>query len=225
MKRLHLTLREQLLSALVIIVLVLGGYSILRFVPANSEINDLDKTAAKLQKKLLKSRIPDQPIDDIEALTEELDQLKQEIALINEMSLNLKQGFAENDSQALKLEISKLALDSDVYIRSNEKMKAAKVSYASGKKNKRKPAKQQQQPVILPESAGWIARMSPGTLFYRPMQRIQLEGSYLAIRKFIHGLRKLSYRVTVLKISINKSQNESPVGYSQNLISELVLAL
>ncbi len=225
MKRLNLTLREQLLSALVIIVLVLGAYMMMRFLPANSEINELEKTAVKLENKLLKTRIPEQPIEDIDKLAAELEQLKQEITLISELSLNLTQSFAENDSQALKLEISKLARDSDVYIRSNEKMKVAKLSYASGKKNKRQPAKQSQQPVILPESAGWIARMSPGTLFYRPMQRIQLEGSYLAIRKFIHGLRDLSYRVTVLKISIDKSSNESPVGYSQNLISELVLAL
>lgn len=151
--------------------------------------------------------------------------LKQDIVLLNEISLSLTQGLAPIDSQALKLQISKLARDSDVYIRSNEKMEATKVSYATTKKNKRKQVKQEDELVILPETAGWIARMSPGTLFYRPMQRIQLEGSYLAIRKFIHGLRNLSYRVTVLKISIQKSPNESPLGYSQNLISEMVLAL
>lgn len=58
MKRLHLTNREQLLSALVFIVLVVGGYLLLRFLPANSEINDLQKTAVKLEKKLLKNPYP-----------------------------------------------------------------------------------------------------------------------------------------------------------------------
>lgn len=198
---------------------------LLRFLPANNAINELEKSAAKLENKLLKTRIPEQPVEDINQLTAELEQLQQKIDLISKLSLNLTQGFAENDSQALKLEISKLARVSDVFIRSNEKMNVAKVSSANGKKIKGKPKKLDDEPLILPESAGWVARMSPGTMFYRPMQRIQLEGSYLAIRKFIHGLRALPYQVTVLKISIDKSPNISPVGYSQNLISELVLAL
>ncbi len=225
MKRIHLTRREQLLSALVFIVLVVGGYSLFRFLPANKAISELEKSAVKLERKLLKLRIPDQPEDDIDSLSKELAALKQEIELINEMSLNLKQGFAENDSQGLKLEISKLARDSDVFIRSNETMKVTKLISLPDKRKKRKSVKQTQAPLILPETAGWVARMSPGTLFYRPMQRIQLEGSFLSIRKFIHGLRDLSYQVTVLKIDINKSPNESPIGYSQNLITELVLAL
>lgn len=77
----------------------------------------------------------------------------------------------------------------------------------------------------MPATASWVARMSPGTLFARPMQRLELEGSYAEIRQFIYGLSELSYQVTVLKINISKGPNEIPAGYAQKLVSELILAL
>ncbi|MBW6453158.1 MAG: hypothetical protein K0A92_05165, partial [Methyloprofundus sp.] len=220
MKRLQLNPREQWLSALVISFVILGGYALLRFIPANNEIAGLEEKIKKTQYKLLKTQVSEEPDEDVEALRTELDKIKTDIAEINEMSSNLTQRLAPFDSQSLKLEISQLAKRSKVFIRRNEKMQVDNVLPNQANKNYRKKKQKQKQPsqtltqdLILPESADWVRRMSPGTLFYRPMQRVELVGSFLGIRQFIHGLSDLSYQVTVVKINIKKSDTEAHIGY------------
>lgn len=71
----------------------------------------------------------------------------------------------------------------------------------------------------------WIARMSPGTMFHRPMQRIELEGNFQQLRQFIHGLDGLPWQVTVIRLRLEQLPTSMPAGYPQPLLAELVLAL
>lgn len=229
--------REQLLIALVILAVVAGVYGGLRFLPANKVIADLTNSAEATQKRLLKARIPEEPFEDIDKLIAQLDEQEKEVALIRAEAESMEQRLAPFDSQETIVAISQLARDSQVRIRVNETMKiqaqgnapaeaASKKTKKNKKKNKAKPAGESQNlPVILPETMSWIERMSPGTVFHRPIQRIELEGSYMSIRQFIHGLNELPYQVTVLRLKIAKTPTLAPVGYSQTLMSELVLAL
>jgi hypothetical protein len=57
------------------------------------------------------------------------------------------------------------------------------------------------------------------------MQRLEVEGSFNALQRFIYGLEELPWQVTVLRLRIEKLPMTSPVGYAQLLKSELVLAL
>ncbi|MBF6649745.1 hypothetical protein [Methylobacter sp. BlB1] len=240
MKRPDLNNREQLLAALAIAAVVAGGYGFLRFLPANRVIADLAQSAEATQNRLLKTEIPEEPIEDIDRLMAQLDDQERAMALIRSQAEALEQQLAPFDSQEMIVSISQLARESQVRIRVNEALKVqaqgnAPVAAANNKKSKKrtkntknKPKaadESQDQPVILPETAGWIARMSPGTVFHRPLQRIELEGSYMAIRQFIHGLDELPYRVTVLRLKIGKAPTLAPAGYPQALVSELVLAL
>jgi hypothetical protein len=239
-KRPDLNNREQLLAALAIAAVVAGGYSFLRFLPANRVIADLAQSAEATQNRLLKTEIPEEPIEDIDRLMAQLDDQERAMALTRTQAEALEQQLAPFDSQEMIVSISQLARESQVRIRVNEALKVqaqgnAPVAAANNKKSKKrtkntknKPKaadESQDQPVILPETAGWIARMSPGTVFHRPLQRIELEGSYTAIRQFIHGLDELPYRVTVLRLKIGKAPTLAPAGYPQTLVSELVLAL
>jgi hypothetical protein len=239
-KRPDLNNREQLLAALAIAAVVAGGYSFLRFLPANRVIADLAQSAEATQNRLLKTEIPEEPIEDIDRLMAQLDDQERAMALTRTQAEALEQQLAPFDSQEMIVSISQLARESQVRIRVNEALKVqaqgnAPVAAANNKKSKKrtkntknKPKaadESQDQPVILPETAGWIARMSPGTVFHRPLQRIELEGSYTAIRQFIHGLDELPYRVTVLRLKIGKAPTLAPAGYPQALVSELVLAL
>lgn len=237
MKLPHLNNREQLLIALVIVVLVLGAYGLLRFWPVNNAIADLQKSAEATQKRLLKAIIPEEPAEDIDMLIAQLEDQDRAMALVRAQAEVLEQRLAPFDSQETIVAISQLARATQVRIRTNETMKpktqgAEPLSAVKNKKAKKvKKAKSttdsqhQNLPVILPESAGWIARMSPGTMFHRPIQRIELEGSYVAIRKFIHGLDDLPYQVTVLRLKIEKIPALAPAGSPQTLLCELVLAL
>lgn len=230
----NLSNREQLLSALVIVAIVSGLYGLLRYRPVDERIGQLQKSAESTQKRLLKARIPEEPMENVEGLMAELDDLERALALVRDQAETMQQRLAPFDSQELKVRISQLARASGVRIRSNEKLQPPAQSETNKNKNKnnkrvrkkrgKSPVKPK-EPLILPETSGWIARMSPGTMFHRPMQQIELEGSYMAIRKFVHGLDDLSYQVTVLKLQIEKLPLVSPAGYPQALLAKLVLAL
>jgi hypothetical protein len=230
--------RKQLLAALAIAAVAAGGYGFLRFLPANRVIADLAQSAEATQNRLLKTEIPEEPIEDIDRLMAQLDDQERAMALTRTQAEALEQQLAPFDSQEMIVSISQLARESQVRIRVNEAMKVQaqgdapaaaannKASKKKAKNTKNKPkAADESLPVILPETAGWIARMSPGTMFHRPLQRIELEGSYTAIWQFIHGLDELPYRVTVLRLKIGKAPTLAPAGYPQTLVSELVLAL
>ncbi|WP_305908873.1 hypothetical protein Q9L42_008480 [Methylomarinum sp. Ch1-1] len=230
MKRSNLNNREQLLSALVIVAIVAGAYGLLRYRAVDERIEHLQKSTESMQKRLLKARIPDEPLENVEGLTAQLDDLERAMALVRDQAELMELRLAPFDSQELKVRISQLARDSGVRIRSNEKLqpppqtKNDQKSKRAGKKRGKTAAKPT-EPLILPETSGWVVRMSPGTMFHRPMQQIELEGSFMGIRKFIHGLDDLSYQVTVLQLNIEKLPLASPAGYPQALLAKLVLAL
>jgi hypothetical protein len=239
MKRPQLSNREQSLAALALVTVVAGAYGLLRFMPANQAIAALTDSAEATRQRLLKASVPEEPIEDIDSLLAQLEDREREVALVRTQAEAIEQRLAPFDSQDTIVGISQLARETQVRIRVNEAMKAQvqigdkqQAQTAAVKKRKKadnrkaKPADpSNKQPVILPATRGWIARMSPGTLFHRPQQRIVLEGSYTAIRQFIHGLDELPYQVTVLRIKIGKTPTPAPAGYPQTLVSEMVLAL
>jgi hypothetical protein len=238
-KRPQMSNREQSLAALALVTVVAGAYGLLRFMPANNVIAELTKSTEATRQRLLKASMPEEPVEDIDRLITQLEERERALALVRAQAEAIEQRLAPFDSQDTIVGISQLARETQVRIRVNEAMKAqaqieekSQAQTADGKKRKKegnrkaKPADQSKnQPVILPATRGWIARMSPGTLFHRPLQRIELEGSYTAIRQFIHGLDGLPYQVTVLRIKIGKTQTLAPAGYPQTLVSEMVLAL
>jgi Tfp pilus assembly protein PilO len=241
-KRPDLSNREQLLAALAIVAVIACAYGFLRFLPANKVIADLTQNVEATRKRLQTAAIPEEPVEDLDQIVAQLEDQERALAATRSQAEAIEQRLAPFDSQDTIVEISQLARETQVRIRVNEAMKVqpqgnvpaetgknkktSKKNAKNNAKNKAKPAEDSQnQPLILPETAGWIARMSPGTAFHRPIQRIELEGSYTAIRQFIHGLDALPYQVTVLRLKIGKSPALAPAGYPQTLVSELVLAL
>lgn len=222
---------EQLLFAIVILILILGSYSWLRFIPQNNEILDLHSQVAATERKLLKTRIPDEPDQDIEALLKQLDDQEHAAELIRTMADGIGERLAPFDSQELKVRISELARNSGVRIRINETYVKTLTTGALVPSVQNKKKIKQATPlvtatnVILPESHSWIARMSAETLFHRPMQRLILEGDYQSIRTFIHGLAELQWQLTVVKLKLERLPSTPLRGYAQMLNSELVLAL
>lgn len=239
MKLSQLKPREQALLATTLTVAVLGAYGGLRFMPANKAIAELTQSTEATQKRLQTTSIPEEPTEDIENLTAQLDEQEREMASVKNQAEAILQSLAPADSLELRVALSQLARQYQIHIRVNEAMKPAgqtptTPAAAPAPKKKRKnaaagattgSAASSNSALIQPPTASWIARMSPGTVFYRPMQRLELEGSYDSLRQFVYGLDHLPFPVTVLRMTVERMPTLAPSGYPQVLVAELVLAL
>lgn len=223
---------EQILIAITLFVIIIGAYSILRFVPKYQDISAQERSAAKTERKLLKARIPNEPDQDAQQLLSQLDDQEQAMALISDMAESVQQRLAPLDSQELKVLISQLARDLKVRITSNERIegKTPTLKMVAQKKRKKRNKKtanvnEENKNIALPASSGWLDRMAPNTLYHRPLQRIELAGQYRSIREFIQELDNLPWQVTVIRMKIEKQSITPLRGYAQALKAELVLAL
>ncbi|MCX4187783.1 hypothetical protein [Methylophaga sp. OBS4] len=228
MKLAAMSNREQALAAAVIVVLLLGIYGFLRFMPATKAIVDLQHKAEATQKKVISTRIPEAPEYDMDELLEQLDDQEQALALLRSSAETVEQKLAPFESQELKVRISELARSSDVRIRINERLAVVAQNTPQPVKQSKKRKAKEQVPtgdLVLPATMNWLARMSPGTMFHRPMQRLEIDGNYESLRRFIHGLNALPWQVTVVRLKLEKMPTSPPHGYAQILNAELVLAL
>lgn len=231
--------REQLLLALTISVILIGGYVWLRYLPANRIIGALNQSLQDTEKRLKTTEIPEEPDEDLDRLNAQIEEQQRLMATVKNQADNIERGLAPVDSREIIVDISQLARQAQVHIRINEAYKsvaqgaamAQTQPQATGKKAKRNRqaaapvAATTTNPLILPATDGWVARMSHGTAFQRPLQRLQLEGSYLSLTQFIHGLDELRFQVTPLHVTIEKMPVLAPPGYPQVLLAEIILAL
>jgi Tfp pilus assembly protein PilO len=224
---------EQILIAITLFVIIIGAYSLFRFIPKYQDISSLALNAEKTERKLLKARIPNEPDQDAKQLLSQLDDQELAMALISDMANRVQERLAPVDSQELKVLISQLARDLKVRITTNERIegKTPALKVVAKKKRKKKNNKkaatvnQDTNHIALPASYSWLDRMAPNTLYYRPLQRIQLVGHYRSIREFTQELNNLPWQVTVVRLKIEKQSIMPLRGYAQALKAELVLAL
>lgn len=219
---------EQILLAVVITSLILGGYGFFRFIPKNKAVNDLQNHVTQTENKLRTTRIPDEPGEDIKALLKELDDQEKTIAMTNTMAEEITGRLADFNSQELRLLVSELARNSGVHIHKNEKFTPKLLTNNPTIKKKKKKKTRIATPlvdVILPASQSWIDRMSAVTPFHRPMQHLVLNGEYEQIRAFIHGLEGLPWQVTVVRLQVKQLPTSPLRGYAQSLQADLILAL
>ncbi|MBL4764109.1 MAG: hypothetical protein JKX67_02340 [Colwellia sp.] len=224
-----LTTSEQILIAITVLAIIFGAYSLLRFIPKYQDITSLDRSAEKTARKLLKARIPNEPDQDVQQLISQLDDQEQAMTLISNMATSVQQRLAPIDSQELRVLVSQLARDLKVRITANERIegKAPAVKIIAQKKRKKKSTNkiESTKDIALPASYSWLDRMAPNTLYYRPLQRIELVGQYRSIRAFIQELDNLPWQVTVVRLKIEQQAITPLRGYAQALKAELVLAL
>lgn len=223
-----LTTSEQILIAITVLIIIFGAYSLLRFIPKYQDITSLERSTEKTARKLLKARIPNEPDQDVQQLISQLDDQEQAMTLISNMANSVQQRLAPIDSQELRVLVSQLARDLKVRITANERIegKAPAVKVIAQKKNKKITKKiESTKDIALPASYSWLDRMAPNTLYYRPLQRIELVGQYRSIRAFIQELDNLPWQVTVVRLKIEQQAITPLRGYAQALKTELVLAL
>ncbi|MDP2152687.1 MAG: hypothetical protein Q8J66_03390 [Methylotenera sp.] len=126
-----LSLREQVLSALVLIVFIVGGYSFLRFVPAYKATLVMQAAILKSQTNLQNTEIPEMPDEDFDEMEDRLNDLTQSVNLLKASSATIESRFAPEDSQELRLRISELARQHGVRIRVSEAFQASASSQSA----------------------------------------------------------------------------------------------
>ncbi len=214
MKPVYIKPLYQWLIGLLATALVAGGYVYFRYLPYNQKISQMQEETAGFRRRLADDAASPPSKEKINQLKSQLKALSEKAQTLQRLFEPVNRQLAPMNSQALKLKISQLARESGVYVRANVKVQGEAAS-----------SDKHQKPLLLPETESWVARMSPGTVFHRPMQRLTLEGGYHSIYAFIHGLSTLPYQVTVVKLAIRKSSSDSPPGYPQRLVADLILAL
>lgn len=220
----QLNKRERILAACIIVVVIMAGYGLARFEPRYSDIQMLEQQKQATLNRLGKMEIPSEPTEEVEDINEKLDDQENAQQAIRESAEQIEAQLAPVDSQELKVRISELARDSGVRIRVNESLNPQPLKVSKSSRRGSEPEVSYGE-IIPPVTAGWITRMSPGSMFQRPLQRLELDGSYLALRRFIHGLDELPYLVTVVRLNIDKLAIAPLRGSSQILKTEMVLAL
>ena len=75
--------REQFLIFLVAATLILGGYSLFRFVPYNKKIGEQKAALVANQEKIKSLSILEEPVDDIDKLKNQITTLDKELVEAN----------------------------------------------------------------------------------------------------------------------------------------------
>ncbi|AFI84373.1 hypothetical protein Q7A_1547 [Methylophaga nitratireducenticrescens] len=223
----QLNKRERMLALAIGVVVILGSYGLLRYQPAKENIESLQKQVLATQIRIAELEIPEESDEVVEDILDQLDEQEAEVAALKERAAIIENRLASRDSQQLRVMISSLAMETGIRIRSNESFNASPVTQITqaSRNNSRQATNQPAKDMILPVTAGWIARMSPGSMYERPLQKLQLEGSYEALRRFLHGLDGLPWQVSVLRMNITKLPVAPLPGMPQPLSIEVILAL
>jgi len=219
----QLNKRERILAACIIIVIVLGGYGFLRFQPKFDANQRLEQQKQATLNRLGKMDIPTEPTEGVDDIKDALDDQEKALVAIRESAEQIESQLAPLDSQELKVRISELARDSGIRIRVNQALNPQPLKPAPTKRGSNEKAAFGE--IIPPLGTGWVIRLSPGSMYQRPLQRLEVDGSYLSLRRFIHGLDQLPYLVTVVRINVEKLDIAPLRGNSQLLKTEMVLAL
>ena len=112
--------REQLLVLVTSIILVGGAYGGLRFYPANKAINATNTSIAAMDTAIRTGAIPEEPMEDVEDLKLDLQDLEAELAETRVLIGGVENILSPPDTTEIRLAISELAKSSLVRITANE---------------------------------------------------------------------------------------------------------
>ena len=223
-----MTNKQQLIWSLSIVLVTVLLYTFVRFLPELNMINALQSEVKSTQKKLAKQRKKKAPSENLDQLLAQIHDKERAIAVNKDHAAQLESRLAAFDSQELRLRISQLASQSQLNIKTNQAVRTFAASNKVAQKNsKNKKSKNALNTgnTVLPSTHSLMSRMAPGTMLYRPMQRLTLHGYYSNIQSFIYGLDNLPWQVTVVKLNLKKMPVMPPAGLRQLLSAEIVLAL
>ncbi len=115
-----MTLREQILVLLAVLVVVGGVYGGLRFYPTHKAIADIQKNTQMMDTAMKTGTIPDEPFEDAEELKLDIKELEFELVDASNMMTIVEQKLSSGDTTEVRLEISEAARQALARINANE---------------------------------------------------------------------------------------------------------
>lgn len=246
-----MTVREQVLVTVVILVLVGGLYGGLRFYSANKAIVDIKKNTEMMDVAMKTGKVPEEPFDDTKALQNELSDLDIELAEAVELMTDIDKRLSPPDTTAVRLAISDAARNSQVRITTSEEYRVTVPVPVGAEPSANAPAQPQKRlgdaaqrrarnerraarlkgatltvNQVSPELATpLIKKMAINGPMERPIQRVVIEGNYAGMLRFIEALQHMDMMVTIAQLQINPTPQTPPPGFNQILSATMVLAL
>lgn len=120
-----MTLREQILVAVAVAIIVGGAYGVFRYYPVNKNIVQLQADAQALDKAVKAGKIPEEPFEDAEDLKLDLAELEGDLEDATNMVKGAEQKLSPLDTTDVRLEISEVARRALVRINANEEYRVA----------------------------------------------------------------------------------------------------
>jgi Tfp pilus assembly protein PilO len=208
-----LSRREQMLLLLVSALLVGMSYGLFRYLPAEREIEQFVREHEETQAKIKEIQLPKEPAEDLDSLQKQQTEMEQALADARAQLASLEAAFVPVDRpemlHRLQVEISELAEASGVRI--VESAPHAAKALPAGQKSGRETAS-------LSPSIG----ASPDP---RPLRRFEIATSYSGFQRFLRGLNRLPWRVTVVEFTLEALRTPQSGSGEAPLSATLILAL
>jgi len=242
--------REQFLIFLVAATLILGGYSLFRFVPHNKKIGEQKAALVANQEKMKNPPILEEPIDNIEKLKNQITTLDKELLDANVALEKAEKNLAPVENQIQIQEIlviiSEVARAAGLEVIANSdylvkrKDGSGVVVKKLSKKQQRLAFREQRRQIrkgtvsANPVPEVKLSEPKEGELTYklvnnlktpRPFQQYSFKGRYFDVLNFVNALQSFDRQVTVIKIDIFASNQTPMPGVPQPITATLILAL
>jgi hypothetical protein len=245
-----MTNREQVLVFIVAGIFVLGAYGLVRYMPENKNISDLNKTLEKNKQQVKSPKIPEEPDEYPEDLIEREAPLEQQLMALRNRMDNYEKNLAPTGNQDMVLKISEAARTANVKViesvpyivqRVNGGSTVAQNKPKLSKRTMRKLAREARKKARKSGNTSNVGATSTqgaipkeGELIYhlvndleesRPLQKISVEGTFTDLQSFIQAVSNMPYQTTIVKLDIDVKIQTPPPGVPQPLMARMIIAM
>jgi hypothetical protein len=251
----RLSANQQWAILLTFVVLLATPYAVKRFWPAYQALVEHNERLTKNLDTIKNPNYPESPVEDEEDVQADLEDLQQSLDALNSQTENLQSRIAPVDSQDVLLELSAAAKVNNITILENvpyivqraggENNTKAQAAIAPRERmdrdDRRSMRSANRGPGQTMGSKGMMgAPPKEGELMYdvvnkldvaRPLQMVQMQGTYFGLMGFIESVKNLPVQVTLLNLNIDTQvqiatpNNQSAQGLPQLIRVSLIVAL
>lgn len=244
--------KQQWAILLTFVVLLATPYALKRFLPAYQTLAENNQRLAKNLDTIKNPNYPESPAENEEDVRADLEALQQKFDVLSNQTDALFNRMAPVDSQDVVLELSTAAKVNNITIIDNVPYIVQRVGASSSTnapvvntrierpdRDDRRAQRAANRGSAQPMSGKGIMGAPPreGELIYdivnkldeaRPLQILELQGTYFGLMGFIESVKNLPVQVTLLNLSIDTQvqvASQNTQGLPQLIRVSLIVAL
>ncbi|MDP3086935.1 MAG: hypothetical protein Q8M99_01895 [Methylotenera sp.] len=248
----RLSTKQQWAILITLVVLLATPYALKRFLPAYQTLVENNERLAKNQDTIKNPNYPESPAEDEDDVRANLEELQQSFDVLSNQTDALLRRIAPIDSQDVVLEISAAAKVNNITIIENVPYIVQRVGASASTnapvvstrterpdRDDRRAQRAANRGSAQPMSGKGITGAPPreGELIYdivnkldhaRPLQMLELQGTYFGLMAFIESVKNLPVQVTLLNVNIDTQvqvTSQNTQGLPQLIRVSLIVAL